>query len=169
MHRSCWPKENNNVFLEKLGRRIEHIAGLNANADKKYSEPYMCGNYGIGGHYWLHPDFHHPSVEHYRPGSSGNRVATILTVLENADAGGATVWPYAGISVVGQKGSALFWHNTYSSDIPDEFTMHVACPVLLGQKWIGNKWVGYNAQWNRRKCLLSPFDWFRPMREFQQL
>ena len=84
--------------------------------------------------------------------SSGNRVATILTILENPIAGGATVWPYAGISVFGKKGAALFWHNTFSSDIPDKYTRHVACPVLLGQKWIGNKWVGYNPQWKTAKC-----------------
>ena len=49
---SCWPDENQNEYLQKLNRRIEHISGLFANSFKKYSEPYMCGNYGIGGHYW---------------------------------------------------------------------------------------------------------------------
>ena len=53
-------------------------------------------------------------------------MATILTILENPIAGGATVWPYAGISVFGKKGAALFWHNTFSSDIPDTYTRHVA-------------------------------------------
>ena len=101
--------------------------------------------------------------------SSGNRVATILTILEKPIAGGATVWPYAGISVFGKKGAALFWHNTFSSDIPDKYTRHVACPVLLGQKWIGNKWVGYNAQWNGRKCLLNPLETFKPIRHFQKI
>ena len=54
-------------------------------------------------------------------------MATILTILENPIAGGATVWPYAGISVFGKKGAALFWHNTFSSSIPDRYTRHVAC------------------------------------------
>ena len=45
----------------------------------------------------------------------------------------------------------------------------VACPVLLGQKWIGNKWVGYNAQWNKRKCQLNPYDAFKPIRDFQNI
>ena len=49
---SCWPNENQNPELQKLNRRIEHISGLHANSFKNYSEPYMCGNYGIGGHYW---------------------------------------------------------------------------------------------------------------------
>ena len=58
-------------------------------------------------------------------------MATILTILENPIAGGATVWPYAGISVFGKKGAALFWHNTFSSDIPDTYTRHVACTYDL--------------------------------------
>merc|ERR1712223_297310 len=166
--KNCWPNEAQNINLQKLNTRIEHIAGLNANSFKNYSEPYMCGNYGIGGHYWIHPDYHFASEKHYHPMSSGNRVATILTILENPIAGGATVWPYAGISVFGKKGAALFWHNIFSSDIPDTYTRHVACPVLLGQKWIGNKWVGYNAQWNGRKCLLNPYDTFKPIQHFQK-
>ncbi len=139
----------------------------------------MCGNYGIGGHYWMHPDYHNDYPEHYLPGSSGNRVATILTVLESPKAGknsfkkstntidhclfsgGATVWPRAGISVFGPKGAGLFWHNLLASGRPDEYTYHSACPVLLGQKWIGNKWVGYNAQWQSyKKCqktFIQPF------------
>ena len=59
--KNCWPKENQNEELQKLNRRLEHISGLHANSYKNYSEPYMCGNYGIGGHYWLHPDYHFAS------------------------------------------------------------------------------------------------------------
>ena len=79
--------------------------------------------------------------------------------------GGATVWPYAGISVFPEKGSAVFWHNVRASDVPDIFTRHAACPVLLGQKWIGNKWVGYNAQWNKKKCRLNYYDGFPEITE----
>ena len=69
--------------------------------------------------------------------------------------GGATVWPFAGISVFPEKGSAIFWHNLKTDSEPDVLTQHAACAVLLGNKWIGNKWVGYNAQWNQKNCALS--------------
>lgn len=46
LYYSCWPNEAQNVNLQKLNLRIEHIAGLNANSFKNFSEPYMCGNYG---------------------------------------------------------------------------------------------------------------------------
>ena len=70
--------------------------------------------------------------------------------------GGGTVWPYAGISMFSDKGSALFWYNIFTDSDPDILTQHTACPVLLGNKWICNKWVGYNAQWNKHKCDISP-------------
>jgi hypothetical protein len=48
----------------------------------------QCGNYGIGGHYWTHPDYHNPSPAHWmNPNSVGNRVATILTLLDAPSAG----------------------------------------------------------------------------------
>ena len=46
----------------------------------------QCGNYGIGGHYWTHPDYY--SRDRIgEAGARGNRVATILTVLEAPKAG----------------------------------------------------------------------------------
>ena len=104
----------------------------------------------------------------YLPDDRGNRAATILTVLEHPHAGGATVWPFAGISVFGKKGSGLFWYNLFASDQVDRYTQHAACPILWGQKWIGNKWVGYNAQWNGRKCLLGSQDTYQSLRQQQR-
>ncbi len=70
------------------------------------------------------------------------------------------MWPNAGITVFPEKGSAVWWYNLRRSDRPDYFTQHAACPVLLGHKWIGNKWVGYHAQWDGRKCALDEAELF---------
>ena len=82
--------------------------------------------------------------------------------------GGATVWPFAGISVFPEKGSAIFWHNTMTDSDPDEFTQHTACAVLYGNKWIGNKWVGYNAQWNQKNCALDFWTGFGSIQPYMQ-
>ena len=82
--------------------------------------------------------------------------------------GGATVWPYAGISVFPEKGSAIFWHNTMTDSDPDEYTQHTACAVLYGNKWIGNKWVGYNAQWNQKNCALDFWTGFKSIQPYMQ-
>src|SRR5699024_12804169 len=35
-----------------------------------------------------------------------------------------------------KKGSALVWFNLHSSGEGDLATLHAACPVLLGSKWV---------------------------------
>ena len=74
--------------------------------------------------------------------------------------GGATVWPFAGISVFPSKGDGIIWYNLFRNEDPDIYTIHSACPILLGNKWIGNKWIGYSNQWDAAKCSLheeTPF------------
>ena len=94
-------------------------------------------------------------------------------------AGGATVWPFLGVNVFPEKGSAVWWFNTKSDSVPDLETKHAACPVLLGQKWsklkkklcssffsvtnffcfilsVGNKWISYGSQFKNRPCDLEP-------------
>ena len=63
----------------------------------------MCGNYGIGGHYGVHPDYHHYS----KPNYNINRISTVLSVLDEPEAGGATVWPFLGVNI-SQKKEVLF-------------------------------------------------------------
>ena len=52
-----------------------------------------------------------------------------MTVFQSPEAGGATVWPYARISVFPEKGSAIYWRNTFTDNTSDVFTRHKACPV----------------------------------------
>ena len=54
-----------------------------------------------------------------------------------------------------EKGDGIFWHNYFKNGEIDPYTTHMGCPVLIGIKVIGNKWIGYNAQWNGTKCGLS--------------
>ena len=49
--------------------------------------PFKCGNYGIGGHYWTHPDYFTKEQTLNKTGNIGNRAATIITVLEAPVAG----------------------------------------------------------------------------------
>lgn len=62
-----------------------------------------------------------------------NKLASPHQILSHA--GGATVWPYLGVSIFPEKGSAVFWYNTREDAQPDPLSLHSACPVLLGQKW----------------------------------
>ena len=72
--------------------------------------------------------------------------------------GGATVWPYAGVSAQPEKGAGIMFYNLFRNSDPDDMANHMACGILKGGKWIGNKWIGYNSQWNTKGCGLSEID-----------
>ena len=40
----------------------------------------------------------------------------------------------------------------------NRLTAHGGCPVLVGSKWITNKWIGYHDQWEYLKCGLGASD-----------
>ena len=69
--------------------------------------------------------------------------------------GGFTVWPRAGVSYHPENGDGVFWFNLLRNEKLDRYTTHSACGVLSGSKWIANKWIGYNAQWNTKMCSIS--------------
>ena len=75
--------------------------------------------------------------------------------------GGATVWPYAGVFVTPEKGSGTYWHNFNTTGKLNRLSLHEACPVILGGKWIGTKWLRYTSQWNSAtgRCGLSEVEY----------
>lgn len=70
-------------------------------------------------------------------------------------AGGATIFEELGLTVFPTKNDCLFWFNIHKSGRPDLRTRHAGCPVLLGQKWVANKWIHERGQEFRRPCDLS--------------
>ena len=69
--------------------------------------------------------------------------------------GGATVFPFAGVSVFYENGDGIYWHNLLKSGYTDVSSTHKSCGVSIGRKTIWNKWIGYNNQCNTFSCLLS--------------
>ena len=67
------------------------------------------------------------------------------------------MWPYMGIAVSPEKGDGIFWYNLLRRNAIDIHSNHKACSVLLGGKWICNKWIGYNQQWKNenQNCALT--------------
>ena len=60
-------------------------------------------------------------------------------------------------------GDAAFWINLRTSGFVDRLTNHGGCPVLVGNKWISTKWVGYLSQWRRWPCSRDgPLARFKP-------
>ena len=87
-----------------------------------------------------HNDFF--DTDHYNFLLTGNRLATVLVYLSNVQSGGHTVFPKLDISAKPRAGSALVWFNLDPRNgEPLNDTLHAACPVNIGQKWIINKWI----------------------------
>lgn len=150
--KSAWLEEweDSTGRLTRINSRISAITSL----DMSTAELLQVCNYGIGGHYDPHYDFS------TRPGDmidgNGRRIATVLMYLTNVTLGGATVFTEAGARLTPSKGDAAFWWNLKRSGEGDLTTRHAACPVLVGSKWVCNKWIHERGQEFRRKCSLSP-------------
>lgn len=94
--------------------------------------------------------------------------------LSQPEAGGATVFPLLKLTVLPSKvkraalrpstqasltflqNDAIFWYNLLKSGDGDKTTVHGACPVLAGVKWVSNKWIHLHGQEFRRSCALDP-------------
>ncbi|KAL3876427.1 hypothetical protein ACJMK2_034276 [Sinanodonta woodiana] len=161
-----WHRDSSHTVFESLGRRVEIITGLSTRQYplESHSEHFQVVNYGIGGMYDPHTDFFGVSLPDLdRNGvtppslqGSGDRVATFLFYLEDVKAGGATAFVNINVTVPVVKGAAAFWYNIKKNGDADENTKHAGCPVLLGSKWVSNKWIRQHAQVFRRPCGKSP-------------
>ncbi|XP_042223975.1 prolyl 4-hydroxylase subunit alpha-2-like [Homarus americanus] len=161
--KNAWLRENQERadLLANLTKKVEVATGLHATQPSS-GEDYQVANYGIGGLYVTHTDYLmiHPDPATYSPWEHfiGDRFATFMVYLSDVEAGGATVFPRAGVTIWPKRGSAAFWWNLYRSGVGDENTRHGGCPVLHGSKWICNKWVHYNDQFRQHTCGLNTWD-----------
>uniref|UniRef100_A0A674MTX6 procollagen-proline 4-dioxygenase n=1 Tax=Takifugu rubripes TaxID=31033 RepID=A0A674MTX6_TAKRU len=128
--KSAWLGAFEHPVVDRINQRIEDITGL----DVSTAEDLQVANYGVGGQYEPHYDFGR---------------------MSEVQAGGATVFTDIGASVSPKKGSAVFWYNLHPSGDGDYRTRHAACPVLLGNKWVSNKWIHERGQEFRRRCDLQ--------------
>ncbi|XP_070544783.1 prolyl 4-hydroxylase subunit alpha-1-like isoform X2 [Ptychodera flava] len=152
--KSAWLRDDDDDVVMKISKRIEYYTGLTMDT----AEELQVANYGIGGHYEPHFDFSRRKKEEvnaFKALKTGNRIATMLFYMSEVTAGGATVFPRVGARLVPEKGTAAFWYNLLKSGEGDYSTRHAACPVLVGSKWVSNKWIHEVGQEFRRKCGMS--------------
>ncbi|XP_076836065.1 prolyl 4-hydroxylase subunit alpha-2 isoform X2 [Brachyhypopomus gauderio] len=151
--KSAWLEGEEDPVIARVNQRIEDVTGLSVDT----AELLQVANYGVGGQYEPHYDFSR------RPFDSnlkvdGNRLATYLNYMSDVEAGGATVFPDFGAAIKPIKGTAVFWYNLFRSGEGDYRTRHAACPVLVGSKWVSNKWFHERGQEFRRPCGLTEVD-----------
>ncbi|XP_036080456.1 prolyl 4-hydroxylase subunit alpha-2 isoform X6 [Rousettus aegyptiacus] len=167
--KSSWLEEDDDPVVARVNRRMQHITGLTV----KTAELLQVANYGMGGQYEPHFDFsrrpfdsglktegnrlatflnYNDEQDVFKHLGTGNRVATFLNYMSDVEAGGATVFPDLGAAIWPKKGTAVFWYNLLRSGEGDYRTRHAACPVLVGCKWVSNKWFHERGQEFLRPC-----------------
>ncbi|XP_015239359.1 PREDICTED: prolyl 4-hydroxylase subunit alpha-3 [Cyprinodon variegatus] len=151
---SAWLKGSEGSIVGRLDQRISVLTGLNVK--HPYGEFLQVVNYGIGGHYEPHFDHATSPTSPVFKLKTGNRVATFMIYLSSVEAGGSTAFIYANFSVPVVAKSALFWWNLHRNGQGDEDTLHAGCPVLIGDKWVANKWIHEYGQEFQHRCSLNP-------------
>ncbi|XP_068576057.1 prolyl 4-hydroxylase subunit alpha-1b isoform X3 [Cebidichthys violaceus] len=150
--KSAWLTGYEDPMIDTINQRIEDLTGLEMDT----AEELQVANYGVGGQYEPHFDFgRKDEPDAFKELGTGNRIATWLFYMSDVAAGGATVFPDVGAAVYPQKGTAVFWYNLFPSGEGDYSTRHAACPVLVGNKWVSNKWIHERGQEWRRPCALN--------------
>lgn len=150
----AWLRDDPYSFVARLSAAVSATTGLRMES----AELMQVVNYGVGGHYSPHADYALPHEQLTDMELTlGQRAATWLMYLSSVTVGGSTIFPSLGIKVDAMEGRALFWINllpkpsneSYFVRNPmnrtrsqgDHRTMHGACPVLVGSKWIATKWI----------------------------
>ncbi|KAL0973182.1 hypothetical protein UPYG_G00200010 [Umbra pygmaea] len=152
--KSAWLKESAHPVIGRLDQRISMTTGL--NVQPPFAEYLQVVNYGIGGHYEPHFDHATSASSPLFRLNTGNRVATFMIYLSSLDAGGSTAFIHANFSVPVVENAALFWWNLHRNGEGDGDTLHAGCPVLVGDKWVANKWIHEYGQEFQRRCSTNP-------------
>ncbi|KAM9538777.1 prolyl 4-hydroxylase subunit alpha-2 [Salvelinus alpinus] len=150
--KSAWLADEDNPVISRVTQRMADLTGL----DMEAAEMLQVANYGIGGQYEPHFDNKLTNDTDYM--TRGGRIATILIYMSDVAVGGSTVFPDIGAALRPYKGSAVLWYNLLQNGEEDARTLHAACPVFVGNKWVANKWVRAHGQEFRRRCSLSQMD-----------
>jgi len=169
--RNCWIKDFESGHVDKLSHRFNWLTklqtsrplDLHGEGKEEEYEHLQVANYGIGGHYQSHqdpmfvykePDFVVYSVQEKNmdPYPTGDRLATLMMYLSDVAKGGSTAFPRLGVAIKPQKGSAVFWYNLKRSGRSDMSMLHGGCPVVLGSKWVANKWIRETANMFHSPC-----------------
>merc|ERR1712130_193095 len=121
---------------------------------------YQMTNYGVGGLCEDHTDPYGyeegvPLTDE-RSGmvTTGDFMATVMGWLTDTAAGGATTFFLGSkpVKLWPTRRAAGFWFSMSTNGWRDGAVGHGACPVLVGSKWIVNKWIHSFNQWTRHPC-----------------
>ena len=84
----------------------------------------------------------------------GDILGTFMAWLSDTKEGGATAFISPGSEglIMPDRGSAAFWYSLQSDGYRDQSARHAGCPVIMGSKWILNKWLYWYDNFKKFPC-----------------
>lgn len=121
-----------------ISDRICALTGL----PSENGETLQGQRYAVGQEYKPHCDYF-PVTANYWPAmrtTGGQRSWTAMIYLSAVEAGGETHFPHCEFMVPPVEGMILLWNNMKPDGAPNPDSLHAACPVERGEKYVVTKW-----------------------------
>lgn len=117
-------------------------------------------SYESGGYYIPHYDYldvpsnrsHYDSWMRHL----GNRMATLLVIVERAGSGGATIFPHLRLTLLPEPGDAILWFNMHVDGSRERRSLHGGCPIRAGTKLAMALWIRERGQEFSIRCPREP-------------
>ncbi|WP_138752541.1 2OG-Fe(II) oxygenase [Paenibacillus sinopodophylli] len=122
-----------NETITRIEKRFSQIM----NIPIAHGDSMQVLLYTPGQEYQPHYDFF---AEKSRA-SANNRISTMVMYLNDVEEGGETAFPMLNISVIPNKGMAVYFEYFYSNHELNDFTLHAGTPVIKGEKWVATMWM----------------------------
>ncbi len=154
--------ENKITHVEQgvIDRIHDHI-----RVSEDHGEILQVSEYLPGQKYTIHPD----SIDSSPGRHSMQRIMTVLIYLNDVEAGGETIFPrgngqnqhmtrhdtepwnlqhFCGqedaLKIEPRAGRAIFWYNHHTDLSWDQNTIHGACHVKRGKKYVAQRWIRWH-------------------------
>lgn len=131
--------QQRDIVLAVLQHRASQLLGVPVDCH----EPPNVISYEPGQEYRRHADFIEPSIPEFQEEFRrlGQRVATVVTYLNDDFDGAETVFFDLDIKFRGAPGDAVYFANVKTDGTPDYLTSHSALPPTRGRKWVLSQWI----------------------------
>lgn len=133
---SMWIENSEHALLQKVDDLLSRITTIPADR----GELFQIMQYRSGEEFQPHDDFFYNLGENSSFEKAGQRIATAILYLSEAQAGGETWFPKLNIEVQGRVGSVLYFEYTDGNGKCTELCRHAGKPVIRGEKWNLTKW-----------------------------
>lgn len=125
-----------NPIITLLEERISNVTGIPIENGELSQILY----YQLNQEYTPHDDFLWDQDLNSRVPEWGQRIATVVTYLNDVKQGGATHFPNLDITVPARAGTAVYFEYTNSRGASTTKCHHAGMPVIDGEKWAVSKW-----------------------------